>query len=393
VKVLFLNEHYAPVGGAEQVLLSECRHLEAEGHRTAVVYSVQNERSFGSERPTYLIPDSESPRERAEKVLKALAQECPDLVHVHGGGDPELLRAVCRRVPTVRTVHSQSFLCPGESKTFWRIGKCCPLAFGPRCLANAYREQCATRHPARLLSRYRECGRNLRDAREFARLIVCSEHMRSELCLNGVPRNRLELVSLFPACLPTGDLVPALTPSPRTVLFVGRLVRPKGWELLVEALAASRGAWQLVIAGEGPDAEALRQCVRRLGVSARVRLEGFREGASLSACYAAADLVVVPSLWPEPFGMVGVEAMAHGKPVVAFDVGGISEWLSHGETGLLVPPGELTGLTAAIEDLLASPERRREMGRAGLAQCRAQFTEERHYGLLKAVYEAVLRQS
>jgi glycosyltransferase involved in cell wall biosynthesis len=392
MKVLFLNEHYAPVGGAEQVMLSECRHLEAEGHRTAVVYSVQNERSFGSERPTYLIPEPGHTRESVGKVLGVLAQERPDLVHAHGGGDPELLRAVCRRVPTVRTVHSQSFLCPGESKTYWRTGKCCPLAFGPRCLVNAYRECCATRHPGRLLSRYQQCGRNLRDAQELARLIVCSEYMRGELCLNGLARNRIELVSLFPACVPSADSAPAPTARPGTVLFVGRLVRAKGWELLLEALAASQSTWRLVIVGEGPDDEEVRQCVRRLGVSHRVRLEGFREGAALSAWYAAADLVLVPSLWPEPFGMVGVEAMAHGKPVVAFDVGGIPEWLSHGETGLLVPPGEVAGLAAAIEELLMSPERRRAMGQAGLAQYQARFTEERHYGLLKAVYEAVLRQ-
>jgi glycosyltransferase involved in cell wall biosynthesis len=105
----------------------------------------------------------------------------------------------------------------------------------------------------------------------------------------------------------------------------------------------------------------------------------------MEAHYARARVVVVPSLWPEPFGLVGVEAMARGRPVVGIDRGGIREWLAHGETGLRVEPTAAT-LAAAIQRLLNEPELALCFGRAGREQWRERFSPAVHAGLLEDAY-------
>ena len=94
-------------------------------------------------------------------------------------------------------------------------------------------------------------------------------------------------------------------------------------------------------------------------------------------------LVAVPSIWDEPFGLVGLEAMAHSLPVVAFDVGGISEWLTGGETGLLVPRRDTHAFARALDALLRDSERAREMGAAGARLLREHFSQAAHLNRLE----------
>ena len=90
--------------------------------------------------------------------------------------------------------------------------------------------------------------------------------------------------------------------------------------------------------------------------------------------FANASVVVVPSLWPEPFGIVGIEALAAGRPVIASATGGIGDWLEDGVCGLCVPPGDAGALARALNELLADPERQDAMGAAGKADRRARFS-------------------
>ena len=105
--------------------------------------------------------------------------------------------------------------------------------------------------------------------------------------------------------------------------------------------------------------------------------------AEALALYQGADIAVVPSLWREPFGLVAVEAMAAGLPVVASDTGGLSDIVRPGQTGLLVPPGDAAALAAALETLLDDAALRARMGAAGRIQAETghdwQAVIRRHY--------------
>ena len=160
--------------------------------------------------------------------------------------------------------------------------------------------------------------------------------------------------------IPTGVDVPAHTAEPAEppeVLFAGRLSREKG---ILDLVAAAEGL-PLVVAGDGPLRE---QVPMALGMVPHPGLLGMYERAAVVAC---------PS-YREGFGVACAEAMAYGRPVVASAVGGLLDLVVDGETGLLVEPGDVAGLRAALERLLGDPELRRRLGDAGRERIRRHFS-------------------
>jgi glycosyltransferase involved in cell wall biosynthesis len=130
----------------------------------------------------------------------------------------------------------------------------------------------------------------------------------------------------------------------------------------------------------------MRQLARRLDVQERVRFRGWLDADQLAQELADSSVVAMPSLWPEPFGLVGIEGFAAGRPAVASATGGIGDWLEHGVSGLCVPPGNARELARALEELLADPQRQRRMGLAGQQAVSARFTPERHLEALLDAY-------
>src|SRR6185436_14136288 len=106
---------------------------------------------------------------------------------------------------------------------------------------------------------------------------------------------------------------------------------------LLESLARLRSPFECVILGEGNHRSACQKLADKLGLGGRVQFPGYLPPEELKKYYCEGSVAVVSSVWPEPFGAVGLEAMRYGLPVVAFDAGGIKEWLTHGHNGYLVP--------------------------------------------------------
>jgi glycosyltransferase involved in cell wall biosynthesis len=147
-------------------------------------------------------------------------------------------------------------------------------------------------------------------------------------------------------------------------------------DLLVAArtVSARRADALFVILGEGPMLPRLQQETQHLGIGRRVRFLGLR--SDVHRFMAAADVVAVPSIWQEPAGLVVVEGMAVGRPVVATRVGGIPEYLEDGVTGILVEPRSPEQLAQAILRLLDAPDEAAAMGRAGRKRVEEQFSME-----------------
>jgi glycosyltransferase involved in cell wall biosynthesis len=176
--------------------------------------------------------------------------------------------------------------------------------------------------------------------------------------------------------IPSGVDVPPTVGEPDDpphVLYAGRLSQEKG---ILELVEAARGL-PLVIAGDGP----LRHRVpEALGLVPHDRLLGLFERAAVVAC---------PS-YREGFGVVCLEAMAHGRPVVASAVDGLRDLVVDGETGLLVPPGDVLKLRAALERLLGDRELRERLGRAGRERARASFSWDESTRLTRDAYAKAL---
>ncbi|MGQ0537585.1 MAG: glycosyltransferase family 4 protein [Gemmatimonadaceae bacterium] len=165
--------------------------------------------------------------------------------------------------------------------------------------------------------------------------------------------------------------VPAKLPPGRVMLFVGRLEPRKGFPVAVRAfarLAQQDAELRLVVVGEGVEREAVEVLPRAL--RERVHLLGRVSDQLLPAYYAAADVFVAPALGSESFGIVLVEAMAAGLPIVASDIAGYREVVRAGREGLLVPGGDHVALANAVQCLLQHPEQARALGDAGRVRAR-----------------------
>ncbi|PWU18850.1 MAG: hypothetical protein C5B48_14340 [Candidatus Rokuibacteriota bacterium] len=170
---------------------------------------------------------------------------------------------------------------------------------------------------------------------------------------------------------------PPFPPGEPRLLCVGRLIPIKGHILLLRAFAEARRvipSLVLEIAGRGPMEPALRALARELGVADAVRFLGYV--SPIQAAIERASIVVVPSMG-EGFGMVALEAMERARPVIAAAIGGLGELVRHGETGLLVEPGEAESLARAIVELGSDLKRAARMGEAGRLRAVAEFLEER----------------
>ena len=161
--------------------------------------------------------------------------------------------------------------------------------------------------------------------------------------------------------------------EPAEILYAGRLSAEKG----IRELVATAEGLPLVVAGSGP---LLSEVPGALG---------FLPSDELERLYGRAAVVACPS-HREGFGVVCAEAMAHGRPVVAADVGGLRDLVVHEETGLLVPPRDVVALRAALERLLADPELRRRLGKAGRARIAECFTWQRFEDELLQAYDDAL---
>ena len=162
-----------------------------------------------------------------------------------------------------------------------------------------------------------------------------------------------------------GQVVFLPLPTAPRLLFVGSLVRGKGVDLLLRAVARLNSRFELDIVGEGKSRRKLEKLASALGVSDCTHFWGWQDHSRLADFYRRSRIVVVPSCWPEPFGLVGQEAMHFSRPVVAFEVGGITEWCHNGVTGITVPEQNVDAFAAALDRLLSNNTLAETMGRQG----------------------------
>lgn len=153
------------------------------------------------------------------------------------------------------------------------------------------------------------------------------------------------------------------------VFALGRHVPQKGFDVLLEAMREVPASHDLVLAGDGPEREALAALAERLGIADRVEFVGRLDGPGVRRWMKGAAVFVLPSRH-EPFGIVNLEAMASGRPVVATRVGGVPEFVEDGVAGVLVEPEDAAGLGRAIEGVLNDPANASRLAEAGRERAR-----------------------
>lgn len=389
MRVTFVSDGWRRNGGVGSYLWRLASALAARGDAVQVVHG---DAAAGAQPgiqdvhvPGCTTYGRSKARERASAAaaLDAVAAFAPDVVHVQDGNNFTLEEGLRARYRAVKSLHVYDF-CPSNTKYHHAIDRPCTHPTSALCLPRLGYKRCTTsRRPSVWLALQRRARDANRNNAGYAALIVASEHVRREALATGYPANQVRVVPYFVTPVSDG------APEPGTIVTGGRLVREKGFDLFVDALARVPRPWRAIVAGDGMARADLEARARRAGLDDVVDFAGWQDEAGMDALYRRASVVVMPSRWPEPSGILGLEAMAHGRPVAAFSVGGIPEWLEHGVTGLLAPPLDSTALGDAIAALLADPSGAARMGEQGRLRAGSVFSPSRHLALLDDLYAAL----
>ncbi len=234
--------------------------------------------------------------------------------------------------------------------------------------------------------------------RPFRKVIAISENIATVL---GASRVRPDKLTVIRSAVDAASIAPhadrgilqrefGIREDAFAIAVIAQLIKRKGHRFLLDVipgLLAVHPNIKVVFFGQGAAEEQLRALAARLGCSAAVHFAGFRH--DLDACLSAFDLLVHPAE-KEGLGVAMLKAAAVGLPVIAFDIAGCREAVRHLKTGILVPPGDLAGLQAAIGTMVEEPEIRAELGAAGRQRMLDEFSVETMVDRYLDVYREVL---
>ncbi|MCU1460280.1 MAG: glycosyl transferase group 1 [Acidimicrobiales bacterium] len=335
--VLLVHGRYRAYGGEDATVEAEAALLRTRGHevRRVVLDADVPDGIVGKVALAARAAWSTSGRVAIEREI---AGSRPAVLHAHNTfpqPSPSIYRAARRAgVAVVQSLHNYRLVCPAQ--TLFRDGRPCRDCVGraiawPGVLHACRGDRAETAAVAAVIGGHRMAGTWRRDVDLY---LAPSPFLRDVLIDGGLDAGQIVVVP------PVVDVL--VGPDERRhaakpyALFAGRLVREKGTEALALAAARLAGLVDVVVVGDGPE----RAPLERAGAT----VLGHRPRVEVQRLMSAAEVVVMPSVWDEPFGMVAAEAMGCGVPVIATRVGGLESLVDHGVTGWLVDRGDARAL-------------------------------------------------
>ncbi len=391
MRALLITDWLAGTGGADHYMAGLRDGLRAAGEEVRLLTSTVGSaadgsadyRAYGTDRAAAKVVLQIANPFAALTVRAALRDFRPDVVLVNMFEhqlSPAILGQL-RHVPAILTVTDYKPICPTGTKLLPTGGLCREQA-GLVC----WRGGCLSLpHWMRDQPRYALIRRG---RRQFDRVLACSRWLQRELALGGI---EAELLSL-PIAAPGPRYRRAPAPEPLFV-YCGRLDATKGIDLLLRAFAELRAhapAARLRIVGRGAEDAALKALAAALGVEAAVTFRGWVTPGEVEHEIADAWAVVVPSRWAEPLGLIALEAIVRGVPVIASESGGLGEIVEHGHSGLLFPNGEGAALSLRLRDIasgVAFPSH--TLPEAIVARTREEHGLPRHLDRIRGIFRDV----
>ena len=206
--------------------------------------------------------------------------------------------------------------------------------------------------------------------------------MKENLIQHGLKEKNIEVLPYF-------TYLPELNKDEdtNTILFASRIYKEKGLDYLIRAMEYIRVPFKLLVIGEGREIDNCKELSRKMDLLDKVTFSDWE--FNRGEYYRKATVVAVPSIWPEPFGIVGIRAMSYAKPVVAFNVGGIPEWLQDNQTGFLITPYNIKEMANKIEILLQDKALATRLGQEGRQVAETKFNQDRHVNRLLGIYAEI----
>jgi glycosyltransferase involved in cell wall biosynthesis len=401
-RVIFVHQSPDGLGGSQRSMRAEAQALAAAGWEILIVHGqsapLAHSDPFAAElREPALFASHPSPklRQALRRLGSFLVAERPLAAHLHLWPRPMLLSFLLRQLPTFATCHVP--VCPNGARFHYAQERICEHAVGRYCLTRGYhRHGCATTADEQSYGLGALAGGlayttwTLRLLAQCQSVIAPSTWQRQMLIADGLPADRVVVIPP-PISEPAADATPAppATDGPPVVLAAGRLMVLKGMHHLLRASARVDSPHEVHIAGAGPALARLRLLADELGIAGRTRFLGPLEPAKLTLAVAGAAVVVVPSLWPETFGMVGPEALLTGTPVIAYGGAGITDWALPEYGARMVKPRDVAGLAREIASVVNAPRGVTASQAVGL---RDALSPQRHTDTLVWLYERLRGQ-
>ena len=388
MRILIVNEALRGGGGVETYLATLLPALQSAGHEVGVLH----DNPATEAGPQRIAPEQTwraSVRDDGiDRVLGRVREFAPDVCFSHNMRSLSVEARLLAEWPMVKMMHGHFGTCVSGQKAFaFPTVVVCTRTFGPGCLACYLPRRCGRANPFAMA---REYGWGVTQRSLFSRyraIVVASAFMRTEYLRAGVAPAVVHAIPLFapphPAAVAADDV------RRIDVLFLGRLTTLKGPGILLDAArhASARlgRPLRIVFAGEGPERDRLTAQAAALDINAQ--FPGWVAPDERDRLLRQAAIIAVPSRWPEPFGLVGLEGGVFGTPAVAFNTGGISDWLVDRENGRLIDPARgAEGFGEAIAEILEQPALHLRLA-AGARAAAARLSVEHHLRRLVPVLE------
>ncbi len=360
-RIRFVTQYAGIIGGIERYMERTALLLRRNGFTVDLCYA---EKTQDSGRFLAAFDHAET----MDEAIRRNETEY-DLTVLHKVRDARAVRALRNAGRTAVFIHDHEYYCPRRAYYYPVTRKNCSRAYCEflcGCCAMLRRPSPDNTFRANF-GGFASLWREIRACDGF---IVLSGFMRDILLRQGIPA---EKITLIPPSISIPDTVSPVdtTDGVPHILVIGQLIRGKGVDQLLAAMHGVKIPCVLDIVGTGNDEALLKQLAEPLGK--KVVFHGYSPNPDDAFCGVRA--VILPWRWQEPFGLVGPEALAHGVPLVGFDVGAVRDYLIDGQTGILVPSGDTDALAKAIDRLLNAPEEARAMGQRGRELVSARFTD------------------
>lgn len=331
-----------------------------------------------------------------EYIKEFCKNEAIDIIHVHSISNPKLLDALFKIKPLVRSMREPRMFCPGQGKFFRKSERICNITYGLHCFYHAYKEGCCNRHPKRLLNAYKNVEYETKIAsNKYAAIFVMSNYMRDEALKVGFKSQKLVLNPHLTPVINEEHLIDNSNDTIKSLVYIGRLSRTKGVHYAIKSVVAllEQGyKVQFNIVGSGHD-ESYFKALVPLQYKSKFIFHGWQDRQDIDVILKKAYVVLFPSIYPEAFGISGIEAMMRGKPVVAFNVGGVSTWLEHNKTGLLVEPLNQKKYTSSIKEIIDNKTKYKSFSLNARSNALNYFTEKQHMTKLFNVYNNIINSN
>jgi glycosyltransferase involved in cell wall biosynthesis len=388
MRIVIANDGFGDAGGVQTYLDAVIANLETRGYELALAYCTKDG-AIDASGVSGTLPRFHVPNADDSAAFDAVRRWSPDVAFSHNMDDVRIDRRLGESMPIVKFMHGYFGTCIGGLKTHsFPTPVACDRVYGPACAALYFPRHCGQLTPMAFIRQWRvaESHRDVRDV--YTAYVVASEHMKREYVRSGLGAARVNANPLFS----TQAAVPRIAPPPddARVVFLGRMTPLKGGDLLIRATAVARARLgrdiHVTMIGDGPSRPAWESLASALGV--RCTFAGWKTGDARWPLVQDASLVAVPSVWPEPFGLVGLEAGAFGVPAIATDAGGISEWLKDGVNGVSVPaPATADSFGEAMAGVLGDGDRLARL-REGAHRIAREMTVDRHVDRLETIFAA-----